>query len=279
MDTFKHSFAKRSSQLSSEPDSSSDPHDQDTQARGKLFEKHERNVEKRIRLQVAVTLIIYSLMVGLSSWQYILPKSIRTGSSEDDDLTESPHSASDGVNQAVTSKVKRDFKLSTLEGKSNYETWVAEFEGVLRELGIAYIMEYQGPLDTGKKQLDNWLARNLILQHVSKSRAKRIRARMDGINQAWHVWNLLRQDVLFCPCNDLKHETRSRRQKVSRFQDGCASCQLILDVIKAHVPSRADLSKIVRSISMEVSSGIVRVSLDGVPTQSTHCEFFPQPGE
>jgi hypothetical protein len=191
--------------------------------------------------------------------------------------------------QAETAKITKESRLDILKGKSNYDTWAANVLADLRRREIAYVLEPDAPLNNAHSRYDDMVARKIIYHHISAARADRLCRLVGQLRVAWHVWSMLRSDVLSCPCNDLNEVATNRPEELLKYQesaeDGCESCELILDAIKAYnagwigPSNESSLSMKAKSISAKVSSYLVQVTLEGGFTSGRTFEFFVRPGK
>ncbi len=188
--------------------------------------------------------------------------------------------------QAEIARIIKESSLGILKGKSNYVTWAADVETVLRGEKISYVLTPYVPLNNIFKQYDDWLARKIIYAHISTARANRLRSRIGPLKFAWNLWSELYSDVSSCPCNNLKEVVSSRYEELVKFQesaeDGCSYCKLILDVVEAFTPgwiSRSYFWKESKSVSVLVSSYLIQIALDGGQLWRRNFEFFVQPGQ
>jgi hypothetical protein len=190
------------------------------------------------------------------------------------------------------SRATKGSNLGILRGKKDYNAWATKMKGELGRMGLAYILDYYGKLDP-LKRYHNRTARILILQHVGSARAKRLCDRMGSSGKASYLWSLLETDIAQdCACTELKNGKMGRVEKLSVYtgtaDKGCASCQLILDVIEEYEPGWTGASttathvqkhgseKIEKmSILIEVASyGFVKVCLEEGPNWKEQFEFF-----
>ena len=207
------------------------------------------------------------------------------------DLIKDLEPLSDMNNEEGLEKINNGILIRTLQGNSNYNTWAAEIKHVLRRMGAVYILRNHFMPHTLKQRHDNWVACNLILQSISATQAERLcHLTADESKMAWLIWKGLRPSCSpypSCPCNNLLGVGRGpirllECQEIA--EDGCASCQLILDAIEAYVPTWTEVSKEGKSISVMIVRQSVRVSLgqdSGLEPSSlpSSFEFIPPPGK
>ena len=202
------------------------------------------------------------------------------------DLEKIPGHICNPSRQAETARIVNESRLKVLKGKSNYKAWATGIENVLSREGIAYVLLPNTLLDTALKQYDDWVARRVIYAHISAARADRLARRTSGAKFAWNVWSELKADVLLCPCNDLEETVLNEYEELPKYlesaEDGCPSCQLILDAVEAFAPgwtSPSNFSKKEKSILAKVSSYLVQVNLKGGLILGRDFEFFVQPSQ
>lgn len=239
----------------------------------KLFKKRERNAEK---------FIAHPATAPLPGQKFLKTP-------DESESTVDENSKNGGKYICIAAKnsasAKINFGLSTLES-NNYENCAANVEGVLRGIDIAYILEYDGPLDHEEKARDYRTACDLITQHIGTKRAKDVITSTDGSYAAlYYLWKELRNCVLYdCTCTRGGHDDILTYEEF--VKDDCAYCQIISDEITTYYPgwTRPSISdkespkhRAESRVTERNPYGLVKMMID-TSHWMREFEFFLEPG-
>jgi hypothetical protein len=234
-------------------DATSGAHIRHTQTHLELFQNGEPIANRMAGLQAAAVALWDEPEETRDEWD----------SQADTCSVRDPDPLRNNTSQAMIAKVSMDVRLSTLKGKTNYETWAAEIKDVLKRVGIAYILDYSGSLygssDSPERRYHSQVACDLIYQYMGAERAKNLKALTRGSKVAKYVWKELRNDVYYgciCTMESLGDLVESQES----FRGSCTFCQLVLEAVESATPGWTRSSAIPTTILTAISTKIRKSS-------------------